>query len=153
MTRDARSFTRNNHTKSCRLPVSRLHKLGWQETNTFQKKFFKNSAASIIITGDSITTGLGRYRHIWKNYFKDTLNLGISGNRVENVLWRARDISLQNTTLFVIIHCGKNNVGQSHPEDIAIGVMKIVKTFVKNNPKITTIITGMLPMGKTYFIR
>ena len=69
------------------------------------------------------------------------------------VLWRARDISLQNATLFVIIHCGKNNVGQSHPEDIAVGVMKIAKPFMKNNPKITTIITSMLPMGKTYSIR
>ena len=82
MARDTRSFTRNNHTKSCRLPVPRLHKLGWQETNTFLKKLFKNSAASIIIIGESVTTGLGRYRHIWKNYFKDTLNLVISGDRV-----------------------------------------------------------------------
>ena len=92
----------------------------------------KNSAAPIIITGDSNATGLRRYRHIWRNYFKGAINLGISGDRVENVLWRARNISLQQTTLFVIIHCSTNNMDQSKPENIAEGVMKIAETFMKN---------------------
>ena len=64
MTRGARRFTRRNHTKSCRFPVPPFHKLGWQETHTFQEKLLKNSAAPIIIIGDSIVTGLRRYRHI-----------------------------------------------------------------------------------------
>ena len=149
MTRDARSFTRNNHTKICRLPVPRVHKLGWQETHTFHKKLLKNSAAPIIIIGDSIAKGLRRYRPIWRNYFKDTLNLSISGDRFENDSWRVRDISLPHTTLLVIIHCGTNNVDQSQPEDIVVGVMKIAETFMKNHPKVTTIITGMLPRDKT----
>ena len=153
MTRDARNFTRNNHTKSCRLPVPPIHKLGWQETHTFQEKLLKNSAAPIIIIGDSIGTGLRRYRHIWRNYFKDALNLGIGGDRIENVLWRARDISLPHTTLFVIINCSTNSVDQSQPEAIAVGVMKISETFMKNHPKITTIITSMLPRDKTYCFR
>ena len=98
MTRDARSFTRDNHIKGCRLSVPRIHKLGWQETHTFQKKkHLKSSAAPIILIGELIATGFRRYRHIWRNYFKDSLNLGISGNCVENVLWRARDISLTYT--------------------------------------------------------
>ena len=79
--------------------------------------------------------------------------MGISGDRVENVLWKARDISLQQTTLFAIIHCGTNNVDQSKPDDTAEGVMKIAETFMKNKPKITTIITGMLPRDKTYSFR
>ena len=135
MARDVWSFTRNNHTKSCRLPVRRIHKLGWQETHTFQKNFLKNSAAPIIIIGDLIATGLRKYRHICRNYFKDALNLGIGGDRAENVLWRARDISLPHTTLSVIIHCGTNNVDQSQPDDIAVGVMKIAETCIKNHPK------------------
>ena len=88
MTRDAQCFTRSNHTKSSRLPVPCFHKLGWQETHAFHKKLQKNSAAPIIIIGDSIATGLRRYRNIWKNYFKDVLNLGISCDRIDNVLWR-----------------------------------------------------------------
>ena len=97
--------------------------------------------------------GLRRYQHTWKNYFKDALNLGISVDRVENVLKRARDISVQHTTLFVIIDCGTSNVNQSQPVDIAVGVMKIAETFMKNHPKITTIMTAMLLRDKTYSFR
>ena len=42
---------------------------------------------------------------------------------------------------------------QSKPEDIAEGVMKIAKTFMRNQPKITAIITDMLPRDKTYSFR
>ena len=72
-------------------------KLGWHKKHTFQKKLLKNSVAPIIIIGDSIATGLRRYKHVWRNYFKHAVNLGINGDHVENVLWRARDISLQHT--------------------------------------------------------
>ena len=120
MTKDARSFTRSNHTKSCRWPVPHLHKLGWQEKHTFHKKLSQNSAAPIIIIGDSTATGLRRYRQISKNSFKDALNLCINGDPVENVLWRGRDISLQHITLFMIIHCGTNNMDQSQSEGFAI---------------------------------
>ena len=149
MARDARSFTGSNHTKSCRLPVPCFHKLGWQEIHTFHKKLLKNSAAPIIIIADSIATGSRRYHHIWKNYLKDALNLGISGVGVENVLWRVRDISLQHATLFLIIPCVTNNVDHIQPENIAVRVMKIAETFMKNHPKITTIIIGVLPRDKT----
>ena len=56
------------------------------------------------------------------------------------------DISLQHATLFVIMHCGTNNVDQSQPEDIAVGVMKNAENLMK---KITTIIAGILPRDKT----
>ena len=41
----------------------------------------------------------------------------------------------------------------SQPEDIAVGVMKIVAIFMKNHPEITTIITGMIPRNKTHSFR
>ena len=140
MNGDAQSVTGNNHAKSCRSPVLRIHKT-WVARKTYiPEKTLKNSDAPIIITGDSIATGLRRYKHVWRNYFKDAVNLGISGDHVENVLWRARDISLQHTTSFVIIHCGTNNVDQNQLEDIAAGTIKIAKTFTKKHQKINTII-------------
>ena len=42
---------------------------------------------------------------------------------------------------------------ESKPVDIAEEVMKIAETFMKNQPKITTIVTGMLPREKTYSFR
>ena len=118
--------------------MPRIHKPG-QETHTFQRKRFKNSAAPIIIIDALIGARLRRYGRVWSNCFRGALKLDISGDCVENVLWRAWDISLPHTTSFVITHCGTNNVDQNQPKDIAVRIMKIVQTFTKEHPKINTI--------------
>lgn len=58
---------------------------------------------------------------------KHQYNLGVVGDRVENVLWRARNISLPRTTSFMITHRGTNNLNPNQPIDIASGIMKIAK--------------------------
>ena len=131
MNRDAQSLTRNNQAKSCKLPVSRTHKIGSQGAHTIQTKLLKNSATPIIITGDSTAAGLRRYGHVWLNYFRDALNSGVNGDRFENVLWWARDISFPRTTSFAIIHCGTNNMEKYQPKDIAVAIIKITKAFKK----------------------
>lgn len=50
----------------------------------------------MVLLGDSITQGWGGgwngpdFNAIWKQFFSKykTLNLGISGDKVENILWR-----------------------------------------------------------------
>ena len=81
------------------------------------------------------------------------INLGISGDWVESVLWGAQDISLPHTTFLVIMHCDINNVDQNQPKDIAVAIMKIAKTFTKKYPKINAIITGMLPRDKIFLVK
>ena len=58
MKRNFQSFTNNNHAKRCRLLMPRMHKPGWRETHTFQKKRLKSSVTTVIITGDSIAAVL-----------------------------------------------------------------------------------------------
>ena len=58
---------------------------------------------------------------------KHQYNLSVVGDRVENVLWRARNISLPRTTSFMITHRGTNNLNPNQPIDIASGIMKIAK--------------------------
>ena len=41
--------------------------------HTSQERSLKNSTAPIIIIGDLIAAGLGRYERVWRNYFEDTL--------------------------------------------------------------------------------
>ena len=44
---------------------------------------------------------LSCYQKVWKNYFKNikTFNCGISGDKREHVLWRARDLLLPPSPL------------------------------------------------------
>ena len=84
-------------------------------------------------------SGLQRYGYVWRNYFKDALRLGVTGDYVENVLRKAWDISLLQVTFLMVIPCGTNNVDQDQPKDIALGIIKNGKTFKKKHPKINTI--------------
>ena len=88
------------------------------------KTLLKNSSAPIIIIDASIAVCLRRYRHVWRNCLKVALKLDSNGYCVENVLWRAQDISLPQATLLIIILCGTNNVDQNQPRDIAVGIIK-----------------------------
>ena len=47
----------------------------------------------MVVIGDSIVAGLRGYPIVWRNFILQykTVNLGIGGDRIENVLWRIND--------------------------------------------------------------
>ena len=82
------------------------------------------------------------YNNVWKNHFGNNfINLGIRGDRVENILWRFTAFAprLKN-----VILCGTNN------EDKVL--FSIVSSFANrfNNP--TTSICGFLPRNECFSI-
>ena len=71
--------------------------------------------------------GLERYPDIWSKFSASlsTINLGIGGDKVENILWRMEDMLLPPTVDFLFLHCGSNNLHPSSPIDIADGILAI----------------------------
>ena len=70
------------------IPSERFYNNNWLKIN-------QNHCLVInsIIIRDSIVAGVTRYTDIWSSLCdKRLINLGISGDRVENVPWCARDI-------------------------------------------------------------
>ena len=53
------------------------------------------------------------------------INLGIGGDRTQNVLWRVENLYLPSTVEFLVIHCGTNNLCDSQPSHIADGVLAV----------------------------
>ena len=86
------------------VPSERFYNNNWlksHQNHCFQVK--QENIISIII-GDSNVAGLTRYTNVWNNIFSNRfINLGISGDRVENVLWRARDMSLFSVVQITLI--------------------------------------------------
>ena len=120
-----------------------MHKPGWQETHTFQKKLLKDSAILVIISSDFIAAG----REDLDMFRGNTLRMYLIWVSVAIALrmpYGEQDISLQHTTLILLIHFDTNNVDQNQPKDIAVGIMKIAKISMNKYPKINIIITGML---------
>lgn len=87
------------------------------EKNINRSKQF-TSKLDVVLIGDSITQGWGGswetadFNPVWNKYFKDlkTLNLGIGGDRIENILWRLDHGALDGLSpKYIILMIGVNN--------------------------------------------
>ena len=115
-------------------------KFGWIEMHYYQKELLRKSYASVVVIGDSIVAGLRRYPTVWRNFILQykTVNLGIGGDRIKNVLWRINDILLPKSIRSVVIHCGTNNIDTSSSDEISVGVVTIARYIFHRYPSIET---------------
>lgn len=107
-------------------------------------------AARIVFLGDSITQGW--QPDVFRQFYQHRggLNLGISGDATQSLLWRLDHghwpATLQPTAIVLLI--GTNNIGQgSRPEDVAIGVGRIIERLHQLAPGARILLLGVLPRG------
>jgi beta-glucosidase len=107
----------------------------------------------IIFIGDSITQGwegTEAWAVLNQRYDNKITNLGFSGDRTQNVIWRLENgefpvgINPEN----VVIMIGTNNSFERYaPEAIASGIGKILKIINDNSPSARIILLSILPCG------
>ena len=105
---------------------------------------------NLVFVGDSITDGWrSSGASVWQKFFAphQALNLGISGDRTEHVLWRLQNGELDGyeARLFVIM-IGTNN-GDSIP-DVAEGIKAIVSEIKGKQPQANILLLGIFPRGE-----
>lgn len=112
----------------------------------------------LVFVGDSITDAWRGgeqnklFKERWGKY--NPLNLGISGDKTEHVLWRLEHgelDGLEKRTKLVVMMIGTNNLGnrpQASPEDTAQGVECLVKTIREKLPEAKVLLLGVFPRGK-----
>ena len=112
-----------------------------------QKELLRESNTPVVVISDSIEAGLRRYTTVCRNFILQykTINLGIGGDRIENVLWRINDIVLPKSIRSVVIHCGTNNIDTSSSDEISVGVVTIARSIFHCYPNIEIIVSGLLP--------
>ncbi|MHC4875923.1 MAG: GDSL-type esterase/lipase family protein [Planctomycetota bacterium] len=106
----------------------------------------------MIFIGDSITQGWeGRGKQVWAKFYgkRNAVNLGISGDRTQHVIWRldngnVKDISPKAAVIMI----GTNNSGSNTPEQIAEGVTVIVKQLRDKLPKTKVLLLAVFPRGE-----
>ena len=113
------------------LQPKKRSKIGWIETHYHQKELLRKSYASVVVIGDSIVAGLRRYPTVWRNFILQykTVNLGIGGDRIENVLWRINDIVFPKSIRSIVIRCGTNNINTSCSDEMVVGVVTIARSI------------------------
>ena len=108
-------------------PVPRNRKPGWYEEFKQHNFLLQESPTKVILIGDSLISNLSRYSDVWKNYFsiQDTLNFGIQGDKIQNMLWRLNNLNFtKNCSIkYVFILAATNNVDHNSPEEITNGLI------------------------------
>ncbi|WP_422991928.1 GDSL-type esterase/lipase family protein [Undibacterium sp. Di24W] len=139
-------------------PVSKESYDWWAQRNKSIAAIAKAKAntAQVVFIGDSITQGWeqeGKVR--WADFVSkyNAVNLGISADTTENILWRlTKGDNLASNTLkpkaFVLL-IGTNNAGHrtltESPEDIRDGVNAILNSLRQASPDSKTILTAIFP--------
>ena len=58
--------------------------------------------------------------NIWYKFFDEsTINCGIGGDKIQNLLWRAESIPLPQSLEYVVSSCGTNNLDTDDSQKIA----------------------------------
>ena len=83
---------------------------------------------------------------VYNSFFgKNTLNCGIRGDKVENLLWRAENLETPPTIIQAVIHWGTNNIKTNILNDIANGLLCSALRIKKNNSVTNIYITWFPP--------
>ncbi|MBC2603383.1 GDSL-type esterase/lipase family protein [Puniceicoccus vermicola] len=105
--------------------------------------------APLIFVGDSITRNWNsRGRDVWKERYADlpAINLGISGDKTENILWRLQHGALEGLSpKAVVVMAGTNNIHRDDAEQIAEGVEAIVDEILERCPDGHILLIGIFP--------
>lgn len=132
----------------------------WQERAASMTMKAYEGTAELAFIGDSITQGWegGEAKKIWDEKFGPfkPINLGISGDRTEHVLWRLAHGNLGALKPKVaVIMIGTNNTGHRQPgryecsaEQTAEGITEIVKTLREKWPTTKILLLGIFPRGE-----
>ncbi len=159
------SFVRaeNRRIDSCvaTYPVSRIRREGYGVKDWWLDRFQRNrnqiteakGAFDLVFFGDSIT-------HNWENQGKESfaelqktysiLNIGYSGDRTENLLWRGENGELDGyNAKCIMLMIGTNNTwhNRDKPEDIARGIKKILEMIARKQPAAKTLLVSIFPFG------
>lgn len=109
----------------------------------------RSNKYDVIIFGDSMVERWGD--QAWHKYFGN-LNAGrygISGDRVEQMVWRIEQGELDNQDpKVVVLWGGANNAGVNTDLEIAQGMVHVAELIKKKHPKTKIIHMALFPAGK-----
>ncbi|HVG01744.1 MAG TPA: GDSL-type esterase/lipase family protein [Nitrospira sp.] len=110
---------------------------------------------NLLMIGDSITQGWnGDGQRVWAAYYghRQAVNLGFSGDRTEQVLWRLQHGEIDGISPKVaVVMIGTNNSGarMDPPEQTAAGIHAILTVLRANLPETRVLLLGIFPRGAT----
>ena len=131
------------------VPEGRLARHAAQVTAA--QRSARSGGGALVLVGDSITQAWQTEGHasLLKPY--RTVNLGTSGDRTEQIIWRMMNGALPTNLnpLAFILMAGTNNAGlcRDNPVHIADGVLRIIELLDAAAPNALIILYPIFPRG------
>ncbi len=135
------------------------------ETNWWKERHEKvlsqlKKDPKLILIGNSIMHSLDdpSRQPVWEKYLNqyNTVNMGFSGDRTENVIWRLQNGEIDGINPKVaMLLIGTNNTDGNHylgitrPKDLAEGIWKICHIIREKLPETQILLLAILPYGYT----
>jgi beta-glucosidase len=149
------------HTNVAIMPVSRTGTITNRQSLVLQRAKDNPGACDIEFIGDSITQGWeGAGKNEWQEFYgqRKVINMGVSGDRTEHVLWRFEQGQLDGVKAKVaVVMIGTNNSGKnkdgtdSYTEsDILEGVTAIVQQIRTRQPDTKILLMSIFPRGQMF---
>ena len=138
-------------------PTHRLN-IEWWKNRHEEKIIPPQVNPQLVLLGNSIlhTLDYSDRNVVWHKYLKKyrTLNLGFSGDRTENVIWRLENGEIENINpKLIILLIGTNNTDGNHflnitqPEELQKAIWKITRMIRERLPRTKILILGIFPYG------
>ncbi|MFI4912201.1 MAG: GDSL-type esterase/lipase family protein [Sedimentisphaeraceae bacterium JB056] len=132
-------------------PLSKPDVNWWMPRHQGVLERIKEGNVNILFIGDSITHGWEKSgKEMWDKYYepRGTVNMGFSGDRTENVLWRLENGEIDNISPnLAIIMIGTNNVVPNTAEEISDGIKAIICKFRTELPETKILLLAIFPRG------
>lgn len=143
------------------IPVSRIGTITNRQALVLQRAKEAPGDYDLEFIGDSITHGWeGGGKNVWQEYYghRKAINMGVSGDRTEHVLWRFENGQLDGIKAKVaVIMIGTNNSGKNKDgtdtytdSEILEGITAIVNQIRIRQPDTKVLLLGIFPRGKTF---
>src|SRR5262249_122027 len=126
---------------------------GWVARQKELNERAKKGGAELLFLGDSITEGWeGAGKEVWEKRYspRKALNLGISGDQTQHVLWRLHHGNIDGLApKAAVVMIGTNNSGGGQSaEQIAEGVQRITEKLGEKLPKTKVLLLAIFPRGE-----
>jgi len=122
---------------------------GWKDRHASFNERIKQGNVDMLFIGDSITHGWeGEGKPTWDKFYakRNAVNLGISGDRTEQVLWRLDNGNIEGVhPKLAVIMIGTNNYKDNTVPEIAEGITAIVNKLRTRLPEMKILLLGIFP--------
>jgi len=121
----------------------------WQARHAAMNERVAEGNVDLLFIGDSITQGWeGPGRALWQQYYapRNAVNLGISGDRTQHVLWRLANGNVEGISpRLAVLMIGTNNHSTNEGEEIGEGIRAVVQSLRTRLPETKVLILAIFP--------